>query len=90
MADAYDTADLKPYATKQEVHEYYETLSDAQKAAFNKVYTQLREFKFAPANAWFGQSINPAVLEGKVREYARDAGFDAAGLRMLTYNLVPK
>ena len=90
MSDAYDTESLKPYATKAEVHAWFPNASDGEKAACSKVYKALREFKFAPDNAWFGQSINPAVLEGKVREYARQFGFPAEEMRMLTYNLIPK
>ena len=92
MTDAYDaeTLDLDNPATKEDVHAAYGDMTPGQKTAFNKTARALRLYKDSPQNAWFGQSINPANLEGLLRQYSRDNGLNPEYMHLLTYNLVPK
>ena len=85
--DDYDTTSLQrdgAYATKEEVHAVYDDLSDGQKTAFNKTVTELREWRLNRNNAWFGASITPLRIEGKIRELSRDNGLEPESMFYVT------
>ena len=85
--DVYDTTSLQrdgAYATKEEVHSVYDDLSDAQKTAFNKTVHELHEWRNNPNNAWFGASITPLRIEGKIRELSRNNGLEPESMFYVT------
>ena len=90
MSDLYDTTPLQrdgEYATKEQVHEVYDTLSDGQKEAFNKTVKEIHDWRNNPQNAFFGASITPLRIEGVIREYSRDNGLDPNSMFFCTYNV---
>ena len=92
MSDLYDTTplDLSHPATKADVHGAYGDMTPGQKTAFNKTATELRNWKDSLSQAFFGEALNPAMLEGELRGYARDNGLQPEYMQLLTYNLIPK
>ena len=79
MSDQYDATSLQrdgAYATKEQVHAAYADFSDGEKSAFNKTVRELHEWRNDPDNAWFGASITPLRIEGKIRELSRNNGLD--------------
>ena len=88
MTDKYDEArcDLDNPATKDEVHSQYDEMTPGQKSAFNQAAKAFQDWQNNPQNAWFGETINPSVIVGQLRDAARRFGLDPAYLQLLTYN----
>ena len=44
--------------------------TEGEQQAFNQAYIEYKAWRVNPQNAWFGKTINPEVLKGKLVELA--------------------
>ena len=75
------------YVTKAEVHAWYSTASDGEKAAVNQVYRDYHRWQKNPANGFWGMDVNPSYIQGVVRQLAQKYN---APLKWCTYNILPR
>ena len=56
--------------TKQQVEAWVSAATPGELKAFNEAYLFYKNWRTNMQNAWFGQTINPAVCQGKLVEAA--------------------
>ena len=76
-------ADTKNRWKKSEVHEWYATLTEGQKSAFNQADKEFRLWLENSSQAWFGVSVTMSRINGEIRA-AADKWNTAPG--PMTYN----
>ena len=59
---------------KPQVEAWYSAASDGEKKALDLAYKEYRDWRVNPAQAWFGVSIDPNRLKGKLVEVANKYG----------------
>ena len=72
-----------PPWTKPQVEAWYSTASPGEQKAANQAYIYYRQWRVNPQNSFFGETINPAVCQGKLVEAANKYG---AYLPVLSYD----
>ena len=85
MADDYNIEIKPPYPNKEAVNNWWASASEGQKNAMGQTVKALREWQQNPASGWFGESINPDVIIGHVRELGQQYGLDPEFLKYATY-----
>lgn len=81
----------KPWTTKAELDEVVSTLESTDKqqlGALELVDKDLRLYMSNIQNSWFGQSVNPANLDGVIIDSAKKHGLDSSYLKYTTYRLL--
>ena len=77
----------KPWATKKELNDAVSAMDKHQLGALEMVDRDLRRYMSNIQNAWFGQSINPANLDGVIINAAKNRGLDSSYLHLCTHRL---
>ena len=59
-----------PPWTKAQIEAWFSAASPGEQKAVNQCYTEYRAWRTNPSQAWFGVSIDPNRLKGKIVELA--------------------
>ena len=76
----------EPEITKDELNAWESSATPGQKKAFDQAWLEYKAWITNPDNAWFGNTVNKAVLQGKLREIAEKYNVE---LRLLSYKYLP-